>query len=59
MRDLESLTYLTGAEEASTRLDKTIGWCTNERGKTLLKAWWKSLLEDLNANPEGDDPQVY
>ena len=31
----------------------------NERGKTLPKAWRKSLPKDLTANPEGGDPQVY
>ena len=55
--DLESLAYLPGTEEASTRSDKTIGRCTNERGKTLPKAWGKLLPEDLTANPKGSDPR--
>ena len=41
MNDLEGLTYLLSAEEASTRSDKTIVRHTNERGKTLPKAWGK------------------
>ena len=41
MNDLEGLTYLLSAEEANTRSDKTIVRCTNERGKTLPKAWGK------------------
>jgi len=59
MRDLKSLTYLLGAEEASTGSDKIISRCTNERGKSLPKAWGKSLPEDLTAKTEGGDPQVY
>ena len=53
-RDLESLVYLFGAGS-----DKTIGGCTNEGGKTLPKAWEKSLPKDLTAIPEGGDPLVY
>ena len=58
-RDLWSLTYLPGTEKASAGSDKTIGRCTHERGKTMSKAWGKSLPEDLTANPKGGDPQVY
>ena len=58
-RDLWSLTYLPDTEKASAGSDKTIGRCTNEKGKTMPKAWGKSLPEDLTANPKGGDPQVY
>ena len=47
-RDLESLTYLPGAEEASTGLDKSINRCTNEMDRTLPKAWGKSYTQRLN-----------
>ena len=57
MHDLESLTYLPCTELASTGLDKTIGRCTNERGKTLPKAWEKLLPEDLTAYPKGGVPR--
>ena len=46
-RDLWSLTYLPSTEKANAGLDKTIGRCTNERSKTMPKAWGKSLPEDL------------
>ena len=59
MCDLESLTDLPGAELASTGSDKTIGRCTNERGKTLPKAWGKLLPEDLTANPKGGTPGLF
>ena len=57
--DLESLTCLLSAGWASTRSDKTIGWCTIERRKTLPKAWGKSLPKGLTTSPKGGDPQVY
>ena len=43
---------------ANTRLDKTIGRCTNERGKTLPKAWGKWLPKDLTANPKEVAPRL-